>query len=111
MVSGVLSASRIPAHSTSRYEVMDFNVSESVRLKARLSEPPKFSNLLDSGKLPLFAYGPAACKSFAQRGSSSIGTGPEVGKITPGHPASWLATRGNVAASVMAAKTRGLPFS
>src|SRR5688572_21368363 len=111
MVSGVLSASRTPDHWMSRYAVIDFNSSASLRLKARFSDAPQFVSWLDSGSVPLLEYGPRPCRSLAQRGSAIMGTGPDVGNTTPGQPASWLATRGKVAASLIDANTSGLPFS
>src|SRR5262245_35331666 len=119
MGSGVLSASRAPVQSSSRYAVMDFIVHVSLRLKVRFSEAPRMSVVLYSGKVPLFRYGPAAWKSLAQRGSSIMGTegwsgrpgGGTAPSVRPGQPASRLATRGKVAASLMAANTSGVPFS
>src|SRR5262245_52934519 len=95
----------------SRNDVIDFSAIDSVDENVRLSDVPQFFIQLCSGAVPLLRNGPAPCASFAQRASAVGGTGPDVGNTTPGQPASWLATRGNVAASLMAANTSALPFS
>src|SRR5262245_32395315 len=113
MVSGVLSASRLPFQRMSRYALIDFSVRVSVALKARFTELPQFVSSLVSGAVPLLLNGPRFCRLLAQRLSGISGTAGSVVKLPlkPGQPASELATRGNVAAVLIAANTSGLPCS
>src|SRR3569833_1354317 len=92
---------------------MDFRLTSSVSLYVRLSDVPKASRVLRNCAVPLLWNWPLFWKLFAQRSSGILGTAGSVAKLplNPGQPASALATRGNVAAVLIAANTNGLPCS
>src|SRR4051812_10896891 len=96
-----------------RYALMDFRSTSSVSLYVRFSEVFQASSVLFRGAVPLLRNGPRFWKLFPQRSSGILGTAGSLAKLplNPGQPASALATRGNVAAVLMAANTSGLPCS
>src|SRR5690242_10545671 len=101
---------------------MDLIESSSLILASAVNAKPQVSSMLPTGKVPLATNGPSFQELFAQRGSWLGPCGTWLaGLAMPGQPALKLATRGKAAPLagaannggplLIAANTRGEPFS
>src|SRR5690606_32758115 len=93
---------RMPVHSVSRYAEIECSVKRSLIVQFTVADVPVTSNVLSTGALPPFVYGPRFQALFAHRGSGVSGTngGPNRGSpgasgangiVAPGQPAPTLA--------------------
>src|SRR5690606_21491230 len=112
----------MPVHSVFRYAEIECSVKRSLMVQFNVADVPLTSNVLSTGALPPFVYGPRSQALFAHLGSGVSGTngGPKAGSpgssgangiVAPGQPAATLAMAVTGAVVLMPLKTNGDPFS